>query len=221
VNSLVLRELLEGNPARLRYVYRYSTSRVQQQETVAEHSYYVALYALFVGRWVNEQMDLGKLAKPTWWGPATDRVLVENLLQRALLHDLEESRSGDFPRPFKHSSPELKEMLERASRISMDQVIRPIFGIPLNQDDEIDNGIADEFLMSWLDAKDATPEGRILEFCDFLSVLSFMMQERGNHQIKRHVTDMQLYFERFGEKEYDFVRPLVDQAEVLLGEVFS
>ena len=49
-NPLDLKELLLGDPNRLRYVQRYSTSMVIHRENVAEHSYYVALYGRYLCR---------------------------------------------------------------------------------------------------------------------------------------------------------------------------
>lgn len=216
--NLNLRELIDGGPTRLRYVFRYSTCRVGQPESVAEHSYYVCLYALLIARWVDENKTLPL-------GEDGHSVLLANLLQRAILHDLEEAISGDFPRNFKHSEPELEKMLATASQKAFEQLLTPIIDPPSSEADaeETTSDIVDEYIVSWLDSKDGTPEGRILEFADFLAVLSFMRQEGAatdNRIIERHVKEMDKYFENFLQSGWDFIRPLVQQAAEMMGEMF-
>lgn len=220
---LNVREMLEGSPSRLRYVPRYSTSRVGHSESVAEHMYFVAFYALQIGTWVNHEIKDGRLAIPESWGPIRKDVCIATLLQRAVLHDLEEARSGDFPRPFKHSTPEMKALLEQAGEIAFNQIVRPLWGLPPEiPGDEEYSGPADEFLISWLDAKDGTPEGMILEFCDFLAVLGFMLEEGaagGNALVRRHIPDMNEYFAKFEGDEYNFLGQIRRTAKDLLWEI--
>lgn len=221
--QLNIKEMIDGGPSRLRYVFRYSTSRVNHQESVAEHSYYVCLYCLMVSRWVQEHPHEDK--------PFAGDVKVENLLQRALLHDLEEARSGDFPRPFKHSNPALKEMLATASREAFIQIIEPVTGLQadspqreLDSDlSDTDGDVTDEYIYSWLTSKDGTIEGRILEFCDFLAVVSFMMAElqSGNKGIHQHVKVMDSYFRTFAKPEYEFLKPLIKQTQSIMQEIFQ
>ena len=204
--SLNIREMLTGNPARLRYVFRYSTSRVQHPESVAEHSFYVAFYCLMIWRWlednspdeINTHYDSGK----------------GELLERALLHDLEEARTGDFPRPFKHSNTSLKEMLSDASRMAMSDILERLVGSGQQKCDMFD---------IWDDAKYEDIPGLILEFADFLAVLSFMCEEgagAGNRSISEHVREMDKYFDIFASEKFDFIRPLIDQTIEIMKEVF-
>jgi 5'-deoxynucleotidase YfbR-like HD superfamily hydrolase len=204
--QLNIRELVDGNPTRLRDTFRYSTSRIHHPESVAEHSYYVALYCMLVGRWANEHFKVD--------GPLP-AVNLATVLQKALVHDLEEARSGDFPRPFKNSTPELRHLLEVAAAQAYNQVLMPLF----NDQSCADSDILQDF---WTNSKDDTREGMVLEFCDFLSVLSFMLQEReaGNKLVRKHVAEMDKYFLLFENKKFDFIRPLVLQTRDLMFEVF-
>lgn len=222
--KLSIKEMISGGPSRLRYVYRYSTSRVNHPESVAEHSYYVAFYCLLISRWVEENQVQNA-------PEVLDSKRILSLLQRALLHDLEEGISGDFPRNFKRSSPELKQMLETASQKAFEQVIEPVTGIQttfemLEGDESLsydsDGDVTDEYVYSWLNAKDGTLPGRILEFADFLAVLGFIMEEKesGNQGIEKHVRDMDKYFEVFKQDSFDFLRPLIQQTEAIMEEVF-
>lgn len=203
--NLNLKNILNGTPVRLRYVFRYSTSRVQHPESVAEHSYYVALYSMCICDWVFGQVT------QEWFDANIQPSL---LMRRALVHDLEEARSGDFPRPFKHSDPKLREILEHAAEEAMKDVAEEI------SDNQVYQGW---ILKLWKKAKHTDYEGRILEFADFLSVLSFMLQEKdsgGNRSIGTHVKDMDKYFEKFLTPEYDFIRPIVTQAAEIMQELF-
>jgi 5'-deoxynucleotidase YfbR-like HD superfamily hydrolase len=225
--NLNIREMIAGNPIRLRYVFRYSTSRVSCPESVAEHSFFVAFYSMLIGEWVIEATlaQHSGIKKP-------DRMFDwAELLKKALLHDLEEARSGDVPRPFKYSSPELRMMLEAASRAAFVQVLTPVIGppheaapAPENQFNcEPPSGTHSLYLQLWETAKDDSIEGRIIAFADFLAVLGFMLQEcnaGGNKSIWNHVHDMDVYFQGFLRSDFDFIRPLVDQAADLMEEVF-
>lgn len=236
--ELNIREMLNGNPSRLRYVFRFSTSRVNRPETVAEHSFYVAFYCLLIGRWVEEnaaeflENNRPRNEPELEGGLFNYSGFTSDLLQRALLHDLEEARSGDFPRPFKRSTPQLERMLEAASFQAFRQVAAALGNVHLDDAEKTGPDIHSakatvwaEYCNCWLNSKDSTPQGLILEFADFLAVLSFMMGEgfgSGNHSIQEHVRDMDKYFEKFtSNPEYDFIRPLVDQAAILMKEVFQ
>lgn len=211
-NALSIREMIDGNPARLRYTFRYSTSRVSAPESVAEHSYYVAFYSLMIGRWYNNRPNRD---------PQDSPVNIGLLLTRALVHDLEEARSGDFPRLFKHSTPELKQILDQASEVALAQMLEPLLpgpDVPGPASRE-----AKHMLEIWRTAKDDSLEGRIIEFSDFLSVLGFMLQERdsgGNRNIDQHVADMSAYYGKFRESRFDFLGELVYQCDDLMKEVW-
>ncbi len=65
------------------YVNRWNILRRIRNQSVAEHGYYVAIYAPQVARLVEWEGDYA------------------TLIEAALIHDLFEGRSGDFPSPFK------------------------------------------------------------------------------------------------------------------------
>lgn len=196
-NHLDLRELLGGDVSRLRYVKRWSTCRVINNESVAEHVAYVVLYCAMICTWV--------------WDNTEVEVNEGKLLFRAAIHDIEETRTGDFPRTFKHSSPEFKAAVEKASAGH----VRGLFSALMTDESSVQ-----AYVDSWEHAKDTTPEGCILEFADFLSALSFLIEERkmGNTTITQHTGALNNYLQRFTTERYNFLRPLVNQAGAIVRE---
>lgn len=210
-SRLDVEEMLVGDPIRLRYVWRYSSCRVNHRESVAEHSYYVALYAALIGQWLqrnplqfvdsagNEQRLVHRLS----W---------ERLMIRAVLHDLEEGRTGDMPRFFKHSTPALTAMLEDAATQAFSQIVGKL----------VDEDWANRLVRNWLVAKDDRLEGRVIAFADFLSVLAFIIQEMksGNRDAVEHITELEGYYANFETDGYAALRPLVEQTGVIMRRFF-
>ena len=196
---LNLKEMLIGMPTRLRYVDRFSTCRVIKKESVAEHCFFVALYSLFIAEWCDNQ---GTLSAP---------VNISGILANALLHDIDEAATGDVPRFFKYSDPALKTHLDEVAAKGVRQIAKKLW----------DEGDAISWIMCcWKNAKSNTPEGRILEFADFLSVLSYSWEEvrQSNVIMKEHLTDMAAYYQRFTTEDFDFLRPLINDARTILFE---
>lgn len=201
---LHVREMLKGYPVRLRYTSRYSTCRINQKETVAEHMYFVSLYAMLIGQWYDEGLE-GEVPDPQ-----KPKVNWYALMARSVIHDMEESRTGDWPRGFKHSDPELKAVLHRVAKDAMEKILMRLV-----------NGYWAKWLLeSWEFAKDGTVEGRIIAFADFLSVLSYIIQEKesGNAKADEHLDDLEGYFADFQEPAFDFLRPLVNETAIILQE---
>ena len=78
-------------------VERFSVYKCHFREDVAQHSYLTALYAMILAD--LERQRGGK-------------VDVEKLLRMALLHDAEESRTGDIHHPFKHQDPAFTKTID-------------------------------------------------------------------------------------------------------------
>jgi 5'-deoxynucleotidase YfbR-like HD superfamily hydrolase len=196
---LDLREMLLGDPNRLRYIVRFGNCHKIHHESVAEHSYYTVLYAWLVAWWAMRQ------GFP---------VELDMVFLKAVVHDLEESRSGDFPRPFKYSSDEIHAALEKAGGMAFEQCMRPL--IPNAEE-------LQKLKAIWQDAKDDTPEGCIVAFADYLSVLSYLSLEiaGSNVTMREHVLEMEKYAASFHQERFEFLHPLVEQADVLLAEFMS
>jgi 5'-deoxynucleotidase YfbR-like HD superfamily hydrolase len=193
-----LRELMTGILTRTRYVHRWSTFHTLHKESVAEHSFFVAFYVLVIGSWLNQDRI---------------RINLDMVLQRALVHDLDEAYSGDFIRSFKHSSPELKQALDDAAQSFHRKICEAV----------VDGIVAADMHHSWQVAKDETMEGRLLAFCDFLSVASYAVLERmaGNTHISQESTHLLEYAQTFFTEDFDFLSPLTVQAYELIQEVMK
>lgn len=192
---LSLEKLLLGSSSRLKNIVRFSNSHRIQDESVAEHSFSTALYSLVIGEDLRDQGV---------------EINVELAVKRALLHDIEESHSGDFIRQFKHSDPILKEAIEKASEKFAVQLFR-----------EMSPQGATKLLKLWANAKERTCEGMLVEFADFLSVLAYIAREvkMGNMSILvENQESLQVYSRKFDMERYDFLRYYIKAAQALLTE---
>lgn len=202
--SLDLRQLLVGDINRLRYVKRFSTALVLHTETTAEHCFYVTLYTLFICRWLERNA--------THDSPKLD---VSSAVLKALLHDLDECRTGDIIRSFKHVTPEFSKQVETISGVLLKQTLKDVFR---NQE-----GLVKDVFYHWQTAKDVNSfEGRVVSFADWLSVISHMWQEVhcSNASMLVHQETTMAYGEQFKDERYAFLQPLVDQALALMNEIF-
>jgi 5'-deoxynucleotidase len=170
--NLNLQELVCGEPGRLSLTRRWSSHRVIHQESVAEHSYYVCLYAGILGKYFEKNEGGEKL---DW----------DDLIFRALFHDFEEALTGDMPRSFKYLDDDLRETLDRVANVAMNTLLQTLFD-PIS---------VSGFMGYWRQAKDCTTEGRLVAIADFLSALSYCYNEMrvGNLGIQDHLLSMKEY----------------------------
>lgn len=201
--NLNVQEMLTGDPVRLRYTERYSTCRVNHRETVAEHSFFVGFYALMIGLWCTRQGS---------------HILWSVLMSKAMIHDIEEARTGDWPRNFKHSDQHLRDQLDRVAEFAFQQSVCKLWDVDLTPKSDPMSLVA-----LWKSAKIEGSEGAIVAFADFLSVLSYIAEEfkSGNTYATEHVQNLDTYFEEFNDEAYNFIRPLIDQAGEFLREIFA
>lgn len=215
-HTLSIRNLLNGDIVRLRYVNRFSTCRLTKPETVAEHSFYTTLYALFITEWVlmySEDTDFKRVGKAE-----RTRILSE-VLSKSLLHDVEECFTGDLPRPFKLAakaqSPEAANALDDLSGLAAERVLH----------DVLQTEASTAYMMRlWRDAKGVGFCSRIVEFADFLSAASYIMQEiKGNNSsMKEHGHELSSYLSKFeNDDEFSFLEPLVASCRVVIDEMFD
>lgn len=187
-----LKELLTGDVTRLRYIVRYSTCRRHHNESVAEHSFYVALYSAMLA-----EVAVSKMLHVNW----------RKVMMGSTFHDLEESLTGDFPRSFKYSTPELSHVISAAAEKNIMELFR-----------KVNPGYEAGWWSFWTHAKDDSLEGRIVELADFLSVVSYMYQElkAGNLAILEHIDSMREYAAIFEALEFSPFKQIIDQLPEML-----
>ena len=128
---------------RLSNIYRFCNVPRIKDESVAEHSYFVTLYSMVIADIVGN-VDKTKIMK------------------MSLLHDSEESISGDFPHPTKERFPTFNEALEEINLFLIKEIFKD------NQ----------EYIELWKESRNEdTEEARIVKLADRLSVLVYTNEE--------------------------------------------
>lgn len=182
------RALLCGDLQRVSHVFRYSSRPVIARETVAEHSFYVALYAYFIAETINEDIDFKKL------------------LTRAIIHDLDESITGDFQRAFKYSSVSLREEIAKAARLFITKMLEPFSN-------------ASRILMAWDNAKADDIEGDIIKIADFLAVAAYIIKETkmGNNHLRHIIQECIAYGNDIKTRvDHNKLIGIIDETNILL-----
>lgn len=128
-----------------------------EEHNVAAHSWKVSQYAMFFA--TLEEMNGATI---NW----------KSLYEKTINHDFAEVFIGDIKTPVKHASPELKQMLAHVEEKMMEKFI-------INEIPEKFQAI---FFERMKEGKDATIEGRLLEFADKLDQFyeAFAELKRGN-----------------------------------------
>jgi len=140
--DLNLNEVFSVN-RRLKNLARFNNISRINTETVAEHSYFVAFYTMLLADKV--------------YGINT-----ELALKLALVHDIEETISGDLPHNVKEKYPEFLLNLEEMN----DSIVKDIFS---------SNG---EYLDLWREVRGLeTKEARLVHLCDIISVILYTKNE--------------------------------------------
>ncbi|MFW5942591.1 MAG: HD domain-containing protein [bacterium] len=149
----IVEMLLHGNQLKRTSRTGWVQRGVSQGETVAAHSYGVAFAALILAQLTEEAVDLGKA------------------LALAVLHDLPEGLTGDFPAPAKRFLPPgVKPQMERAA---LDEILG-------------DTPFEPRFLEWWEELQaDDSPEARLVHDADkidlYVQALVFEEQTGNKH----------------------------------------
>ncbi|MEK4228100.1 YfbR-like 5'-deoxynucleotidase [Solibacillus sp. FSL H8-0538] len=128
-----------------------------EEHNVAAHSWKVSQYAMFFA--TLEELNGAEI---NW----------KSLYEKTINHDFAEVFIGDIKTPVKHASVELKQMLAHVEEKMMEKFIL----------EEIPPSLQSIFFERMKEGKDATMEGRLLEFADKLDQFyeSFAELKRGN-----------------------------------------
>lgn len=134
-------------------IVRFSAQMRLKDESVAEHSFHAALYSMILAD-LEEKIFKNKVDK-------------EKLLKTALLHDLEESLTGDIIYGFKHTHKSLTKEIKRISQKFFESLME---NLPVK--------ISKEYIHLWRTSKDKKKiEGKILEAADKLEGLIYALNE--------------------------------------------
>lgn len=135
---------------RLAQVKRYHATPLHQNETVAEHSFYVAIIARTLCDVVDEK-----------------GISILEVVEKALIHDIEEMFTGDIIQPFKYYDTNLKKLIDK---INENMVQKSFEGLP--------SELADHFRLLWLDyhRKDKL-ENKIVKIADRLSLVAYCLEQ--------------------------------------------
>jgi len=148
------------------HIKRYHTTPMFAQESVAEHSHFVAMITRIMC-YALEQA-----------GFEVDTLRAVDL---AMIHDYEEAISGDIISTFKHSEPELVDLLERLTDRAIDQVF-----------ETLPEDLGQYYIGLWRGHNAGSVEGEIVSVADKLAGLAF-----SHEQIRMGNQFMQPIYDRF------------------------
>jgi 5'-deoxynucleotidase len=131
----------------LAHIPRFSSTPQHFTESVAEHSFYTAYFTSLMCFLVKQ---------------AGEQVNAEKAITMALLHDIEETFSGDILGPFKHYSPEVKEAINKVNQ----ETIQHAFA-------DLPENLKEHYLGVWKEEGERkTLEAQIVKVADTLSLIA-------------------------------------------------
>jgi len=155
---LNLDSLLTGDIRKASTVIRYSSIDHGRDQNIAEHSYYVILYALLIAKdCIKDGMEID-----------LQRVLVD-----CVMHDVDECLSGDFVRSFKYANEEMHRMMDAMASTGCKKLLVLLGCSELHE--------------NWVNAKDVkTLEGQIVLLVDLLEVVAYCISriKVGNREMQ-------------------------------------
>ena len=145
---------------KLRGIDRCSNTSHILPYSVAEHSFYLALYAMVFAHMENERIEEE--------GGIDDSLYnIELVLQKALVHDLEESITGDILFPLHNNYPEFKDKLDFIRNRCVEAEVFQ----------ELSLYTREKFIQAWKSAKDDSKEGQLVACMDKFEILIYAISE--------------------------------------------
>lgn len=190
---------LAFNPmSRMNEVSRYSSVYQETNESLAEHITDVSVMSYLIAKTIQSNF--------------TDDIDLGTLLEKCLLHDIDEVITGDVPRNTKYATKNVHDNLDQVASDAVD-LIEKYIGV---------GGICEV----WDFAKEGK-EGAILKIVDMLCVVKKSITEielRGNLSFLKVVTELETHlttmlscdevYKRFeDERTRKFLKNLVSQAK--------
>ncbi len=124
-------------------ISRFSQSHLAKDESVLEHTAWVSLIAYRMAIELNA---------------AGENLLIGMLLEKALVHDVDEVITGDIPRPTKYAYPELTEAMHRLEETNMGKISEDVFE-------------TDRPYIAWSESK-LGKEGFLVKISDSMAVIN-------------------------------------------------
>jgi len=180
VSSVNFKEFIQ-HERKLDKVIRFSAHSRVKDQTVSQHLFHMALYSMILADLETENGN---------------KVDVEKVLRTALLHDLEESLTGDIIYDFKHRDERLAKQIKEMGSQFFDQIV-----------DSLPKKIAGKYSILWKDAKSDDMEGNILRAADKLEALAYCEEEIriGNKSFKQIAAKLKQQLRELGMKSVNFV----------------
>jgi 5'-deoxynucleotidase YfbR-like HD superfamily hydrolase len=192
IDGNFLYECVFGSPPKARNVFRYNGTDTIKRESVAEHSYGVAVIA---GVLTKKILSQGKFS--------INEALVYEM---ALFHDYEELYAGDIPAPFKINNPAFADKYDMACQSYL-------VNLSLQSDDE-----ARHFMnIPYMDSI----ERRIVKIADILQLISYCYTElrMGNSLIKDVLKNgIAIYRKIYGDFSFALL-PITIELDRIEGEI--
>ena len=134
-------------------VIRFSAKGRIKDQTVAEHLFHASLYAMIMA---DLETQMG------------NKVDVERLLRATLIHDLEESLTGDIIFDFKHSDEKVATDIKNLGKKFFEDMVGTL-----------PEDLSKKYTELWMNAKDEnTVEGRIMHAADRFEALAYALEEQ-------------------------------------------
>ncbi|OGC54789.1 hypothetical protein A2797_00760 [candidate division WWE3 bacterium RIFCSPHIGHO2_01_FULL_48_15] len=169
----------------LSHVIRFSGNPQHFHETVGEHSFYVAYFTAILSHFLKKK------------GVKIDEA---KAMKIALVHDMEESFSGDIRGPFKHRSKEVLDAIRKAGR----EIIPLVF-------DDLPADLGKEFVSLWKeDTQQKTIEAQVVKAADELSLIAKCHEEaKVGNEFFRPIYERHL--EKLRETKHPWWKEIKDQ----------
>jgi len=170
-------------------VIRFSANKRIKDQSVSEHSFHSAIYAMILAD-LEEKIFGNKVNK-------------EKILKTALLHDLEECLTGDIIYSFKYTDKKFFRKLKKIGQRLLGDLL-----------DNLPKELSKEYLNFWGNSKDKnTIEGRIVEAADRLEGLFYALDEffLGNKEFRKII---KTYLKILKEIDLKSVKLILEEIKV-------
>jgi len=170
---------------RLSSITRFNTRPKIVNESVAEHSYFVVLCSMLISEF-------------------TDKENITNNMKMSVLHDVEESMSGDIPAHVKEDNKKLYNEIQKVNRDMMKNILSVL-----------PKELSEEYNDLWNECKETKT---VSSFADSLSGVLYCVREEklGNHYLS---LAKKRYIEKINEfNTEEWALPFISWININYGE---